>query len=80
MAEQVATLLKRNVVQGVAEEDKPDVFSMLSSGAYEPKRLWPAKPLELRITPDTELGDNDSIKKAKGSHRKNKTRKCSSAS
>ncbi|KAL1930112.1 hypothetical protein VTP01DRAFT_1266 [Rhizomucor pusillus] len=38
MAEQVATLLKRNVVQGVAEEDKPDVFSMLLSGAYEPKR------------------------------------------
>lgn len=27
MAEQVATLLKRNVVQGVAEEDNPNVFS-----------------------------------------------------
>lgn len=28
--------------------------------------------LELRITKDTELGDNDSIKLAKGSHRKNR--------
>ncbi|KAG0166208.1 hypothetical protein DFQ28_007712 [Apophysomyces sp. BC1034] len=49
LADQVATLLRQNVVQGVP----------LSEDTYK-----------LRITKETELGDNDSIRKAKGSHRK----------
>ncbi|KAI8145072.1 hypothetical protein BJV82DRAFT_46820 [Fennellomyces sp. T-0311] len=51
LAEQVTTLLRHNVVQGVPQGE--DTF-------------------KLRITKDTELGDNDSIKMAKGSHRKNR--------
>ncbi|ORZ03844.1 hypothetical protein BCR43DRAFT_467629 [Syncephalastrum racemosum] len=50
-ADQIASLLRRNVVQGVSEGE----------GTFK-----------LRITKDTELGDNDSIKLAKGSHRKNR--------
>lgn len=35
--------------------------------------------IELRITKDTELGDNDSIKKSKNIHRKSKhTHQCCS--
>ncbi|KAI9276965.1 hypothetical protein BDA99DRAFT_494551 [Phascolomyces articulosus] len=51
LADQVTSLLRKNVVQGVPREDNT---------------------YELRITKDTELGDNDTIKNAKGSHRKNR--------
>ncbi|KAI7850056.1 hypothetical protein BDC45DRAFT_519296 [Circinella umbellata] len=51
LADQVNSLLRKNVVQGVPRDDNT---------------------YELRITKDIELGDNDSIRKAKGSHRKNR--------
>ncbi|KAI8349660.1 hypothetical protein BD560DRAFT_410110 [Blakeslea trispora] len=51
LAGQVASLLRRNVIQGVSKGD--DTF-------------------KLRITKDTELGDNDSIKNTKNINRKNK--------
>ncbi|KAI9317172.1 hypothetical protein BX666DRAFT_152323 [Dichotomocladium elegans] len=51
LANQVVSLLRHNVVQGVPKGDNT---------------------FELRITKDTELGDNESIKVAKGSHRKGK--------
>ncbi|KAI8087718.1 uncharacterized protein B0P05DRAFT_532009 [Gilbertella persicaria] len=49
LARQVATLLRRNVIQGVPKDENT---------------------YKLRITKDTELGDNDSIKKAKNIYRK----------
>ncbi|ORX63064.1 hypothetical protein DM01DRAFT_1314804 [Hesseltinella vesiculosa] len=52
LANQVATLLRRNVVQAESA-DGGELY-------------------KLHITKDTELGDNDSIKKAMGSHRKNR--------
>ncbi|CDH60118.1 hypothetical protein RO3G_02732 [Lichtheimia corymbifera JMRC:FSU:9682] len=51
LADQVITLLRHNVVQGIPKDDNT---------------------FELRITKDTELGDNESIKLAKGSHRRNR--------
>ncbi|KAG2223937.1 hypothetical protein INT45_009389 [Circinella minor] len=51
LADQVNSLLRKNVVQGVPRDDNT---------------------YELRITKDIELGDNDSIRQAKGSHRKNR--------
>ncbi|KAI8970376.1 hypothetical protein BDF20DRAFT_803628, partial [Mycotypha africana] len=51
LAGQVATLLKRNVIQAVEKDE--NLF-------------------KLRITKDTELGDNDSIKNSKNIHRKKK--------
>ncbi|KAI9493063.1 hypothetical protein BDB00DRAFT_872780 [Zychaea mexicana] len=59
LADQVTSLLRKNVVQGVAQ-GSDDMY-------------------KLRITKDTELGDNDSIKKAKGSHRKNRKGKAAAA-
>ncbi|KAI9473429.1 MAG: hypothetical protein EXX96DRAFT_577910 [Benjaminiella poitrasii] len=54
LASQVETLLRRNVVQSVAEGNT-DVF-------------------KLRITKDTELGDNDSIKKSKNINRNKRSK------
>ncbi|KAI8388836.1 uncharacterized protein BYT42DRAFT_561402 [Radiomyces spectabilis] len=56
LADQVATLLRRNVVQAVPKEGEDSLY-------------------HLRITKDTELGDNDSIKKAKNIFRKKKNSK-----
>ncbi|KAI9013780.1 hypothetical protein CLU79DRAFT_768700 [Phycomyces nitens] len=57
MADQVATLLKQNVLQGVSKGDNT---------------------FKLRITKDTVLGDNDSIKNTKNIKRKGKRSRASS--
>lgn len=69
LAGQVESLLRRNVIQGVQQQE--NVFSKLQ--VYRKREQFVLKvSLELRITKDTELGDNDSIKKAKNINRKKK--------
>lgn len=60
LANQVASILRSNIVQGVKKEDQKDV------DVYE-----------LKFHSGIELGDNDSIRKAKGSHRKSKKQQTS---
>ncbi|KAH8549838.1 hypothetical protein BGW37DRAFT_468913 [Umbelopsis sp. PMI_123] len=55
LANQVASILRSNIVQGVRKEEEKD------TDIYQ-----------LKFHPGIELGDNDSIRKAKGSHKKNK--------
>ncbi|KAG2181347.1 hypothetical protein INT43_008930 [Umbelopsis isabellina] len=53
LANQVASILRSNIVQGVRKEQKDDIY-------------------QLKFHSGIELGDNDSIRKAKGSHKKSK--------
>ncbi|CAM0137626.1 unnamed protein product [Umbelopsis sp. WA50703] len=60
LANQVASILRSNIVQGVRKEEKDDVY-------------------QLKFHSGIELGDNDSIRNAKGSHRKNKKKDTAAA-
>lgn len=68
----VARVLRENVAQGVRKEGSDEVYRESDGGARcerRRKRIYSrlSSRAELRITKDTELGDNDSIKKGRKS-------------
>lgn len=62
-AEEVAKVLRQNVVQGQRTEEGKDTFSEFRLGGIDRKRKLIAF-IELRIHEDIERGDNESIKTA----------------
>lgn len=62
-AEEVAKVLRQNVVQGQRTEEGKDTFSEFRLGGRDRKRKLIAF-IELRIHEDIERGDNESIKTA----------------
>ncbi|GMG55503.1 unnamed protein product [Ambrosiozyma monospora] len=62
LLDQVSIFLRKNIVQGIKEDKEPAAETEAASGEEKQK-----KPTYfLNIHKDTELGDNDSIKKSKG--------------
>ncbi len=58
-AEDVAQILRHNIVQGEQQEGE-DVLSMATRKLSE--NQWLTNEIELRIHKDTERGDNDTVK------------------
>jgi complex III assembly factor LYRM7 len=74
LAKQVASLLRQNVVQGESKDGEHFSKSRTKGKDSFSHDTTLSFLLELNITKDTELGDNDTIKTSKNIHRKGKRR------